>query len=219
MNVYNTDVKQKKATYEHNSFNLFQFLKLYRRQLIQFSFAAFAFITFGIGDGVTSAYMIHINGIMAEANPLVRSVVESHGLTGLIFFKMYTTFILLSIAVILEKRSKDSSYWMTNGFFTALAIGGVMATTANLMRVYGFEVLGFGMPSPAQLILVYLGLTFAFVTVGEFMDNVQKSKTLQHFMSTYNQYQVKENPTNFSGSESIVKNKPMLTNIMQSTIN
>ena len=172
MSVCNTDVKQKAAPCEHYNFNIFQFLKSYRKQSIQFSFAALAFITFGIGDGITSAYMIHINGIMVEANPLIRSIVESHGLLGLVFYKMYMTFMLLTVIVLLEKTSKEPSYWTANGLFAALAIGGVMATIA-----------------------VYLILTVFFLTVGEYIDNIQKSRKVQDFMSTYSQDHVKENPT------------------------
>lgn len=206
MSVYNTNVKQKTATYEHHSFNIFQFLKLNSRQKIQFCFAAFAFITFGIGDGVTGAYMMHVSGIIAEANPIVRYVVESHGFIGIILFKMYMTFMLLLIAFLLEIRSKDSAYWRTNGFFVSLAIGGVMATTANLMRVYGFEVLGHGLPSPALIILIYLSLTILLIMLGESIDNDHNSRIL---------HQVRERPTIFSNTEYIVKNKPILTNVMK----
>ena len=218
MSVCNTDVKQKAAPCEHYNFNIFQFLKSYRKQSIQFSFAALAFITFGIGDGITSAYMIHINGIMVEANPLIRSIVESHGLLGLIFYKMYMTFMLLTVIVLLEKTSKEPSYWTANGLFAALAIGGVMATTANLMQVYGFEVLGHGVPAPNQVIAVYLILTVFFLTVGEYIDNIQKSRKVQDFMSTYSQDHVKENPTIISDARHVAKDKPMLTNVIQNRI-
>ena len=67
-------------------------------------------------------------------------------------------------------------YWMTNGFLVALGLGGIMATIANLMRIYDFVIFGYGVPSPLLIVQVYTGLMFVLVLFGNLIDNGKYSK-------------------------------------------
>ena len=104
MSDYNTNIEQKTATYERANISIFQLLsyfvrsnikksifKFNYRQKIQFSLAGLVFLTFGIGDGFTGAYMMNVCGILSEANPFARHIVETQGCIGLIIFKLWIT--------------------------------------------------------------------------------------------------------------------------------
>lgn len=153
--------------------------KLNSKQTIQFSLAAVVFLTFGIGDGFTGAYMMKICGIMAEVNPFARHIVETQGCIGLIFSKLWMTFVLLSIVIRVENVSKHPMYWMTNGFLVALGLGGIMATIANLMRICDLSVFGYGVPSPLLIIQIYTCLMFVLVLFGNLIDN-RKHSTISY---------------------------------------
>ncbi len=141
-----------------------------RKQKFQAFLAVGAFITFGIGDSVTGAFMMISCGLGAEANPIMRYLVETQGSIGLILFKLWITMALLSIVIVIQDLSKESTYWTTNGFLVAFGIGGVLATTSNLMRTFSFDFFGYGTPSPILVILVYLMLTIGLVTLGGIAD-------------------------------------------------
>lgn len=141
-----------------------------RKQKFQAFLAVGAFITFGIGDSVTGAFMMISCGLGAEANPIMRYLVETQGSIGLILFKLWITMALLSIVIVIQDLSKESTYWTTNGFLVAFGIGGVLAITSNLMRTFSFDFFGYGTPSPILVILVYLMLTIGLVTLGGIAD-------------------------------------------------
>lgn len=141
-----------------------------RKQKFQAFLAVGAFITFGIGDSVTGAFMMNCCGLCAEANPIMRYLVETQGSIGLILFKLWITMALLSIVIVIQDLSKESTYWTTNGFLVAFGIGGALATTSNLMRTFSFDFFGYGTPSPILVILVYLMLTIGLVTLGGIAD-------------------------------------------------
>ena len=104
MSDCNVNVEQKTATCERANIGIFQILsylvrsnikksifKFNSRQKIQFSLASVVFLTFGIGDGFTGAYMMNVCGILSEANPFARHIVETQGCIGLIIFKLWIT--------------------------------------------------------------------------------------------------------------------------------
>ncbi|MBW6471437.1 MAG: hypothetical protein K0A90_09490 [Methanosarcinaceae archaeon] len=142
-----------------------------RKQKFQAFLAVGAFITFGIGDSVTGALMMNVCGTSTEANPIMRYLVDTQGSIGLILFKLWITMSLLTIVIIIQGQSTESTYWTTNGFLVAFGIGGILATTSNLMRTFTFDVVGHGTPSPILVILVYFMLTIGLVTLGSALDN------------------------------------------------
>ncbi|MCL7411408.1 MAG: DUF5658 family protein [Methanosarcinaceae archaeon] len=142
-----------------------------RKQKFQAFLAVGAFITFGIGDSVTGALMMIIHGTSAEANPIMQYLINTQGPIGLILFKLWITMALLSIVILIQDRSTKSTYWTTNGFLVAFGIGGILATTSNLMRTFSFDILGHSTPSPLFVIMVYFLLTIGLITIGGALDN------------------------------------------------
>lgn len=128
-----------------------------------------AFVTFGIGDGFTAAYMMERTGAMREANPIVRLAYIYGGWNGAIFIKMWFTFLILSIVGFIYR--KGNMYWMVNGFLFALIIGGIMAMRANIMAGMGSIP-----PSPLSIVVTFLFLTILFVNIGDEIDKLLESR-------------------------------------------
>ncbi len=131
-----------------------------------------SFLTYGVGDGVTAAYMIEKTGVMMEANPLVQFVYASSGVQGVITFKIWFGFIILLLVWIVSRRT--NTYWTINGFLAALCVGGIMAMRANLMAAYGMTP-----PSPDSVIMAFLILTVLFVMIGDMMDKLSSTGVTQ----------------------------------------
>jgi hypothetical protein len=131
-----------------------------------------SFLTYGVGDGVTAAYMIEKTGVMREANPLVQFVYASSGAQGVITFKIWFGFIILLLVWIVSRRT--NTYWTINGFLAAFCVGGIMAMRANLMVVYGMTP-----PSPDSVIIAFLILTVLFVMIGDMMDKLSSTNVKQ----------------------------------------
>ncbi len=142
---------------------LFRFIT--RRINAQHILFILAFLTFGIGDSLTASMMMDARGISAESNFIAAYIYANHGLGGLIAAKIWFTIILLTVALIIFWRSQGRSYWMVNGFLMSLAAGGVMATMANLQAAAGLPHM-----SPTEIIFLYVGMLFAFVEAGDFVD-------------------------------------------------
>ncbi len=122
-----------------------------------------SFLTYGVGDGATAAYMIEKTGVMGEANPLVEFVYYSSGVQGVIVFKIMFGLIILIPVWIVSRRT--NTYWTINGFLAALCVGGIMAIETNLMVADGMTP-----PSPELIIMAFLILTVLFVIIGDMMD-------------------------------------------------
>jgi len=124
-----------------------------------------AFLTYGVGDGVTAAYMMDRTGIMKEMNPVMRFLYASYGSQGVIGIKIWFTFLILFLVWIISRRA--NTYWTVNGFLSALCVGGIMAIRANLMAAYGMT------PPPANsIIMTFLFLVVFFVMIGDVMDKL-----------------------------------------------
>src|SRR5665811_967598 len=89
-----------------------------------------SFLTYGLGDGISAAYMMERTGASIETNPLARFMYVSYGSKGIVALKLWFTFVILSLVSTISKRT--GAYWATNGFLFALTIGGLMATRANV---------------------------------------------------------------------------------------
>jgi hypothetical protein len=122
-----------------------------------------SFLTYGLGDGITAAYMMGKTGAGIEGNPLARFMYVSYGSKGLLAMKLWFTFVILSLISTISKRT--GAYWSTNGFLFALTIGGLMATRANVLAT-----LGMPFPSPGSVISTFLFMAILFLEVGNLID-------------------------------------------------
>ncbi len=124
-----------------------------------------AFLTFGIGDGITAAYMMSALGAGIEANPAASHIFTTYGFNGLVIAKMWLTFVVLFAVFIIQIKSPTNMYWTINGFLVALTAGGLMAVNANLTAVSG------RIPeAPEEIILTYVLLVLILTEAGNFVD-------------------------------------------------
>lgn len=125
-----------------------------------------AFLIFGIGDGVTAAYMMSVLGPGIEANPAASYLFTTYGFNGLVIAKMWLTFVVLFAIFVIQLKSSTNMYWTMNGFLVALTAGGLMAVNANLTAVAG------QIPqAPDEIIFIYLLLVLILTEAGSFVDN------------------------------------------------
>ena len=124
------------------------------------------FLIFGIGDGVTAAYMMSVLGPGIEANPVARYLFTTYGFNGLVIAKMWLTFVVLFAIFVIQLKSSTNMYWTINGFLVALTAGGLMAVNANLTAVAG------QIPqAPDEIIFIYLLLMLILTETGSLVDN------------------------------------------------
>jgi len=124
-----------------------------------------SFLSFGVADGISSAYMIEKRGIIGEANPLIRFMYASNGSNGVIQIKLWLVLIILYFVWNISKGRNN--YWMINGFLFALFVCGLMATGANLMAAEGLDY-----PAPSTIIATYLFLVILLPMLGDAMDRL-----------------------------------------------
>ncbi|MCX9012100.1 MAG: hypothetical protein OIN66_13395 [Candidatus Methanoperedens sp.] len=124
-----------------------------------------AFLTFGIGDGVTAAYMMEVNGPYSESNPIIRGMFIMLGFEGMIIAKLWVTLMMLLATYIVQARSKDNIYWTINGFLFAQIAAGAMGIYANLSALIGGTH-----PEAGDIVLLYFVFVLVLTRVGDFID-------------------------------------------------
>ena len=131
-----------------------------------------AFLAFGIGDGLTSAYMMDARGPYIEANPVIRDLFLTAGFNGMVLFKLWVTFMMLLAIHIRQGQSRENLYWTVNGVLFAIIMGGFMGVYFNMNVINGAIP-----PEPNLIIIIYAALVLVFIEIGGFIDNCVSSKT------------------------------------------
>lgn len=149
---------------------LFIILKLFTNLVIRkLNFQHFlfftAFLTFGLGDGITAAIMMENHGAGIEANPVAKNIFLAHGPEGLTTAKIWFTLIILFAVQVVQLASSSNMYWTINGFLAALTAGGLMAMDANISATTGNVYM-----APGEVIFIYLVLVLIFTEFGSFID-------------------------------------------------
>ncbi len=124
-----------------------------------------AFLTFGIGDGITGAYMMEKLGVGNESNPIIKYLFMTEGFWGMVAVKMWFTLVVIFFVFIVQMRSSDNMYWTANGFLLALTAGGVMAVNANLNAISGTAF-----QAPEEIIFIFLAMILIFTEIGGYVD-------------------------------------------------
>jgi len=124
-----------------------------------------AFILFGVGDGITSAYMMNVKGPYSEANPIIRDMFINLGFEGMVMVKVWATLMMLVATYIVRERSRDKMYWTINGFLLAHIIAGLIGINANLNALSGAAH-----PEAGYLLLAYVVLVLVLTEAGSFAD-------------------------------------------------
>lgn len=124
-----------------------------------------AFITFGVGDGITSAYMMEAQGPFSESNPLIRNMFMTLGFEGMILIKIWVTFMMLLATYMVQVRSKENINWTINGFLIAQIAAGVSGIYANMSALAGSVH-----PEASDIVLLYFILVLILTETGSFID-------------------------------------------------
>ncbi|MCZ7382799.1 MAG: hypothetical protein O8C64_14675 [Candidatus Methanoperedens sp.] len=126
-----------------------------------------AFLTWGLGDAVTSLWMIEHRGITGEANLIAQYIIINYGASSFIAMKIwFTTIVLFFVPFLLQKRSQEPVYWMINGYYLSFFIAGALAMILNMQAAQNEALL----LSPEQVIFLFLSLIFILTSVGEEVD-------------------------------------------------
>lgn len=125
----------------------------------------FAFLSLGIGDGVTGAYIMNSNGPFIESNPIIRYLFITQGFEGVVLVKLSFTFVVLLIIHRLQGQSDGSAYWTVNMTLIALTSLGLTGVYFN-MRVLN----GVNPPGLSQMLIIYAVFLLILIEAGDFID-------------------------------------------------
>jgi hypothetical protein len=125
------------------------------------------FLTYGLGDAITSIYMIEKRGIMYEANPFARYMLMNYGTQFFFAIKLwFTAFVILFVPFLIQVNSKRPIFWMLNGYLISFIIGGIIGIFLNV-QVMNNEILSF---QPEQALIIFFAMVLIFTTIGEEID-------------------------------------------------
>jgi hypothetical protein len=124
-----------------------------------------AFLIFGVGDGITAAYMMEKLGTSVEMNPLMSYVFTEHGILGVVVIKISLTLLWLFSAYVVSLKSKGDAFWTVNGFLIATCVGGVLSINANLNTINGLVH-----EAPEEIIVIYMVLIILLTEAGSHLD-------------------------------------------------
>ncbi len=122
-----------------------------------------AFLTFGIGDTITSIWMIERRGIMGEGNLIIRYIILDYGIPNYIVIKLSVTIVLLVIPFLIRE---EAVYWMINGYIVSFIVAGTLGIVLNIQAARN----DVSFLSPEQVIFLYIVLIFILTSIGEEID-------------------------------------------------
>jgi len=122
-----------------------------------------AFLAFGIGDTITSIWMIEQRGIVREGNFFVQYVIINYGASEFIWIKILVTIVLLFMPFFILK---EAAYWILNGYLFSFIVAGILGMILNIQASRNEQLL----LSPEQVIFLFIGLVLILTNVGEEID-------------------------------------------------
>ncbi len=133
---------------------------------LQGALCLFVFLTWGLGDALTSIYMIEQQGLMQEGNQIVRLVITYYGASGFIMLKVWFTLLVICVPFLVQRH--EESYWMVNGYLVSFIVGGTLAIILNMQAAVNEPL--FLMPQ--HVILIYICSILILTNVGEVIDKM-----------------------------------------------
>lgn len=127
-----------------------------------------AFLAFGIGDTITSVWMVGQWGIMGEGNPLIQYVILNYGILNYIAIKICVTIVLLSVPSLVL----DEGYWTINGYLVSFIVAGTLGTVLNIQTTRIERLL----LSPEQVLFLFLTIVLVLTRLGEEIDKQTHTK-------------------------------------------
>ena len=132
------------------------------------------FLAWGLGDALSSIYMIDQRGLMQEGNVIVRSIIDNYGVSTFIMFKIWFTLLILFTPFILRQ---EHAYWMINGYLISFFLGGCLATIINIQAALNEPLL----IQPQQVILIYICSILILTNIGEVIDDATHPRIRSFF--------------------------------------
>jgi uncharacterized protein YybS (DUF2232 family) len=124
----------------------------------------FAFLSFGLGDGITGAYIMKSTGPDIESNPIIRYLFIAHGFEGVVLVKLSVTFLVLLLIHRIQGQSNVRAYWTVNMTLIAL-------TSLGLIGIYfNMRALSVNPPALSQILFMYAVFLLIFIEAGDFLD-------------------------------------------------
>ena len=138
-----------------------------------------AFLTFGIGDAITSARMIEQRGIMGEGNLIVRYMIINFGTSDFILIKLCVTFVLLLLPFLILD---ETYYWIISGYLISFIVAGMLGIILNIQASRN-ETLFL---SAEQAMTLFIILVLILTSIGERIDKQANARTIPYFKCILN---------------------------------
>ena len=122
-----------------------------------------AFLAFGIGDTITSIWMIEQRGITGEGNFFVQYIMLNYGPSEFIWIKICVTIVILFMPFLILK---GAAYWIINGYLVSFIVAGTLGTVLNIQASRNEQLL----LSPGQVIFLFMALVMILTSIGEEID-------------------------------------------------
>jgi len=122
-----------------------------------------AFLTFGIGDTISSIRMIGQLGIMGEVNPLIRYIILNYGISYYIVIKLSFTFVILFMPFLIVH---EAAYWTISGYLVSFIAAGTLGTVLNIQAARNERLLF----SAEQVIFLFLISVLVLTSIGDEID-------------------------------------------------
>ncbi len=130
---------------------------------LQGALCLLAFLAFGIGDTITSIWMIEQRGIMGEGNPIIRYIILNYSTSDFILIKIFFTIVLLFVPFLILD---ETNYWTISGYIISFIVAGTLGTILNIQAARNERLL----ISSEQAILLFSILVLVLTSVGEEID-------------------------------------------------
>lgn len=128
-----------------------------------------AFLAFGIGDTITSIWMIGQRGIRGEGNPIIRYIIINYGTSDFILIKISFTIVLLFVPFLILD---EAAYWTISGYLVSFIVAGTLGTVLNIQAMRNERLL----LSSEQVIFLFITLVLVSTSIGEEIDKRTKPK-------------------------------------------
>ena len=129
-----------------------------------------ALSTAGLGDAITSSWMIQQHGLMREGNIIIRQIISSYGISGFIEFKLWITFLILLAPFLILIKQREPVYWMINGYLVSFIVGGTLAMILNIQAATNSTLLML----PQHVILIFISLVLILTNIGDVIDRMTR---------------------------------------------
>ncbi len=141
------------------------FLSVLKNITIQSLLYFFAFLSFGVGDGVTGAYIMNARDPYIESNPIIRYLFMTRGYEGMLLIKVLFTLVVLLTILRIQRQYGGNVYWTVNMTLIALISLGLIGVYFNIGALNGIKPL-----AQDKILFIYAILALIFIETGDFID-------------------------------------------------